>query len=194
MQSIKIISIIFLSFLCLILSSGCGKKEEKLPTTHDTISVPFQEMDHTVMFFYDKGVKRWKLEAAKMRKDLDVNAKTLVSPVRLTLYDSLGETGTKVIADSGSTMGSMDNFTVWGNVLVKTESKMIIRSQKLWWNKITHKVNSDTYVQILNSKGDIFRGKGLDAWEDFSLWSFKSNVTGVFPNFKERMEKDEDFM
>jgi LPS export ABC transporter protein LptC len=189
----KIIPFLLFALVSLLGTPGCGKKEVKLPSSNDSVSVPYQEMEHTVMYFYDKGFKRWKLEAARMRKELDVNAKTLVAPVRLTLFDSLGETTTRVIADSGSTQGTMDNFIVWGNVLVKTEGKMIIKSQKLWWNKNTHKVNSDTYVQIQTAKGDILRGKGLDAREDFSTWTLKQNVTGTFPDFQDRMEKDEDF-
>jgi hypothetical protein len=53
-------------------------------------------------------------------------------------------------------------------------------------------VESDTFVQIETKKGDILRGKGLDATEDFKKFSFKSNVTGSFPHFEQRVETNED--
>jgi hypothetical protein len=49
-------------------------------------------------------------------------------------------------------------------------------------------------VQIETVKGDILRGKGLDAVEDFSRFTFKSQVSGKFPDFKRRMEENDDKM
>ena len=66
----------------------------------------------------------------------------------------------------------------------------MIRTERLWWNKGRRKVESDTFVQI-ETKGDVLRGKGLDAVEDFDI-SFKSDVSGKFPDFKERMESNEE--
>jgi hypothetical protein len=37
----------------------------------------------------------------------------------------------------------------------------------------------------------VMRGRGLDATESFSSWTLRSSVSGQFPNFRERMEKDE---
>jgi len=47
-------------------------------------------------------------------------------------------------------------------------------------------------VQVETTKGDILRGKGLDAVEDFSHFTFKSQVSGQFPDFKRRVEANED--
>jgi LPS export ABC transporter protein LptC len=127
-----------------------------------------------------------------MKKPLADTGKMLVVPVTLWLYDSLGIIRTKVLADSGITTSSLENFTVWGNVYIRNQDSLIVRTQKLWWIKGTRKVSSDTYVQIETPKGDILRGKGLDAVEDFSRFTFKSQVTGKFPNFKDRMDKNDD--
>jgi hypothetical protein len=37
------------------------------------------------------------------------------------------------------------------------------------------------------------RGKGVDAAEDFSSWQFLHDVSGRFPNFKERIDKGDVF-
>ena len=116
----------------------------------------------------------------------------LVTPVRLTLYDSLGKPRTIVLADSGTTTPELQSFTVWGNVYIRNQDSLIVRTQKLWWVKGTRKVESDTFVQVETIKGDILRGKGLDAVEDFSHFTFKSQVSGQFPDFKRRVEANED--
>jgi hypothetical protein len=48
-------------------------------------------------------------------------------------------------------------------------------------------------VQIETPKGDVLRGKGLVADEDFSTWTLKQNVSGQFPDFKKRIEDKNGF-
>ena len=108
------------------------------------------------------------------------------------MFDSVGNATTRVLSDSGSTDGSMESFIVWGNVFIRARDSLVIRTERLWWNKGRRKVESDTFVQIETKKGDVLRGKGLDAVEDFSIFSFKSDVSGKFPDFKERMESNEE--
>lgn len=176
----------------LLILMGCGPKKENLPVSSDRISAPIQEFEKSTLFFYEGKHKRWKLEADYMRKPLADTGTVLVVPVRIAIYDSNGRPGTHVLADSGTTRAEMQNFLLWGNVYIKTQDSLIIRSERLWWYKNTRKVESDTFVQIETPKGDILRGKGLDATEDFSQSSFKSNVTGQFPDFKQRVEQQDD--
>jgi len=178
----------------LLICIGCTPKKDALPVSSDTISSPFQEMTHASLYFYTKSYIQWKLDAEYMRKPLTDTGSILVSPVKLTLYDSVGRVRSKVFSDSGTTTPSMESFIVWGDVLIITKDSMTVRSQKLWWNKNAHKVESNTYVLIKTKNGDILRGKGLNAVEDFSRFSFKSDVSGKFPDFKRRVEtKEESF-
>ena len=171
--------------------SGCGMKKEPLPVSSDRIGSPYQEFDTTSLFSYAGPFLRWKLDAIHMRKPLGDTGLLLVIPVKLTIYDSLGKSESHVLADTGTTSANMDLLTVWGNVFVKTRENMIIRSPKLVWHRLIKKVTSDTNVQIETAKGDVLRGKGLDATEDFSTSTFKSKVSGEFPDFKNRTESDE---
>jgi LPS export ABC transporter protein LptC len=188
----------FLTFLLLAilaglsLMAGCVKQKESLPVTSGCVQAPYQEFGKTTLFFYEGKFKRWKLDADYMRKPLVDTGSMLVIPVRLILYDSLGNLRTRVLADSGYTTPSLESFTVWGNVYIRNQDSLIVRTQKLWWFKGKRKVESNTYVQIETHKGDVLRGKGLDATEDFSHFTFKSEVTGHFPDFKRRMEANDD--
>jgi LPS export ABC transporter protein LptC len=184
-----------LAIIAVIVALGsleCARKKETLPVSSGTIEAPYQEFGKTTLFFYEGKFKRWKLDADYMKKPLVDTGSMLVIPVRLSFFDSLGNLRTKVLADSGTTTPSLESFTVWGNVYIRNQDSLIVRTQKLWLNKGKHKVESDTYVQIETPKGDVLRGKGLDATEDFSHFTFKSEVTGHFPDFKRRMENNDD--
>lgn len=187
----KIVTICGLLTLLGVLQ-GCAPKKEVLPVSTDAIATPFQSFDSSTLYFYNKQYIQWKLDAEYMSKPLTDTGSILVVPVRLTMFDSLGNVRTKVLSDSGTTSPSMESFIVWGDVLILTKDSMRVRTQKLWWNKNTHKVESNTFVQITTKKGDILRGKGLNATEDFSRFSFKSNVSGQFPDFKRRVEANEE--
>jgi LPS export ABC transporter protein LptC len=186
-----LISVLLLIVWCIFLM-GCGQKKETLPVSSDAITIPYQELTHSTLYFYNKQYIQWKLEAEYMRKPLSDTGSLLVVPVRLTLYDSLGHVRSHVLSDSGTTSAAMESFTVWGDVLIKTKDSMTVKTQKLWWNKNTHKVGSNTYVQIQTKKGDILSGKGLDAVEDFKKFKFLSDVKGKFPDFKRRVESNDE--
>lgn len=189
----SVVSVVFaLAVLGLCFSSGgCAKKRKNIPHSSDTVSVPYQEFGKSQMYFYDGPYKIWRLESDWMRKEMSDTAHMLGVPVVITLYDSLGETGTRILADSGHTTSEMQSFDIWGNVYVKTADNLKIKTQALWWNKQTHKVGSDDFVEITTAEGDVLRGKGLDANESFSKWSLRKSVSGQFPNFRERVERED---
>ena len=85
--------------------------------------------------------------------------------------------------------GEFEGECVMGLALGK-----VIKTEKLWWNRDVHRVQSDTLVQIETPQGDVMRGKGLDAAEDFSWWTLKRSVSGEFPNFRERVESDDPIL
>jgi len=182
-----IIGLVFFSGLMI----SCTKEKENIPVSTGRTGVPVQEFGSTTLYFYMKNYVQWKLYAEYMRKPIADTGSILVKPVRLVLFDSVGNLSTKVISDSGTTNSAMDQFLIWGNVYIRTHDSLVVRTERLWWHKNTRKVNSDTYVQIETPKGDILRGKGLDATEDFSRFTFKSNVSGKFPDFKTRVESNE---
>lgn len=183
---------ITLLFITLLIITGCTPKKEALPVASETISNPYQEMSNSTLYFYNKQYIQWKLESQYMRKPLTDTGNILVAPVKLTLYDSLGKVRTKVFSDSGITSPVMDKFTVWGDVLILTKDHMTVRSQKLRWNKKEQKVTSDVVVVIKTKKGDILSGTGLDAVEDFSRFTFRKDVKGTFPDFRRRVESNEE--
>ena len=186
--------------VCFVLLSlfvaSCQKDTESLPLLTDSVSVPFQEVvGESVIHCYDSAQLLWKLKTDYSRRLLDDTSPTLVVPVNLVIYDnpSNGSRETHVVSDSGRTGKKLEKFYVWGNVFVSNWDGMKIKARSLVWNKVSHKVTSDDFVELRTPGGDVLRGKGLDATETFSTWSLRSGVSGEFPNFKSRMDKGESF-
>lgn len=182
-----------LSFsLNFLITGGCTKKET-IPQASDTLVIPCQEVGASTLYAYDGPHLIWILDSDYSFKTLEDTSSMLVVPVRMSIFDTLGTKTTRVLADSGITKKELVEFFVWGNVYIKNYDGQIIKSETLWWNKATRKIGSDDLVEIRTPEGDVLRGRGLDATESFSSWSLRENVSGEFPNFKERMDSDEDF-
>lgn len=180
-----------LAFPLLVGSSGCGKDKQKIPRVADSQFVPSQQVSASTIYCYRGPHKVWKLESEELYKMLNDTGSALAVPVTLTIYDSTEENTTVVLADSGRTTKALDYFFVWGNVFIKNWDGLRVWSESLWWNKETQRVGSDDYVKIRTPTGDILRGKGLDGSETFSWWSLREDVSGAFPNFRERMDSDD---
>ncbi len=177
---------------CSILM-GCTEKKKQTAPIAEGIPELAQIINNSFMTYYDGPHKQWSLAAKKMWKTMGDSGRIVGYPVLLTVYDSLGHKVTTVLADTGTTTSRQDTFVVWGNVRVSTQEGLVVRSEKIWWSQKIHRVYSDTYVMVTTNKGDVMRGKGLDADEGFSHWSFLSEVSGRFPKFRERMENEENF-
>jgi len=174
---------------------GCAPKKDPLPVGEKVISAPHQELTKASLYFYQGNIKRWWLDTDCMNRPLTDTGNVTVVPVRITVYDSLGKQSTRITSDSGSSDSKMSVFDLWGKVNIKNEEGMVVTSERLRWHKDARLVTSDTFVQVETKKGDILRGKGLEARDDFSRFSFNAEVQGVFPDFKRRMEEgDENFL
>jgi LPS export ABC transporter protein LptC len=181
-----------LVLLSLFLCAGCGEKE-KMPQLREDVSEPYQEFGSSTLYLYSGMHKLWRLESDYMRKTLSDTAKMLVVPVRLVLYDTVNTSSTRVLADSGYTSAARDSFYIWGNVYVYRGDGLEIQSESLWWDQERHRIGSSDYVKITTPRGDVMRGKGLDATETFSTWRLLASVRGEFPNFRERAGSDDGF-
>jgi LPS export ABC transporter protein LptC len=190
----KRILVLLLALMILTgIVTGCGKKKETAPVLDAVVDQPYQELDSSAMYYYNAGRVQWKLESKHMKKVLADTGHVQATPVRLSVYDSLGKETSLVLSDSGTTDGPMQHFCVWGNVFVQAQNGVRVKSNILNWDLKKHLVTSDDYVQLTTRNGDVLKGRGMEAAEDFSWWKFLHNVSGRFPNFKERVESGEEF-
>ncbi|HUI92902.1 MAG TPA: LPS export ABC transporter periplasmic protein LptC [Chitinivibrionales bacterium] len=177
----------------LSLLMGCAQKNETVPVSNAVIDRPFQEIDSSTMYYYNAGRLQWKLDSKHMKKFIADTGHILANPVKLNVFDSLGKVSSIVLSDSGYTDAAMKNFCVWGNVFVRAQNGVKVTSKRLYWNLVTHRITSADTVYLKTPKGDQLQGRGFDAMEDFSMWTFQHEVQGRFVNFKERVDKGDMF-
>ena len=171
---------------------GCTNNKDYLPQGNDTTLTPTQEVVVSTWQCFEGSHLVWKLKPNRTYRTMDETGSILAVPVRLTIFDTLGDTTTQVFSDSGRTTEEFKHIYLWGNVYIKNQEGLIVKGQSLWWDKASRKVGSDDFVEIQNPDGNVLRGKGLDANDSFSWWTLRENVSGEFPNFQERMTADED--
>jgi LPS export ABC transporter protein LptC len=190
----RIIAVAVSCVVVFIIAAGCGPQKDNIPVGSDAITEPHQAFHEAILHFYEHGIMRWRLDTDYMTRPLADTGSMLVVPVRISVYDTSGDLSARIISDSGRSDPRMEIFDLWGSVYVKNEDGMAVRSEQLKWFKNVRRITSDTYVQIETAKGDVLRGRGLDAMDDFSRFSFKADVRGRFPDFRRRLEQqDEDF-
>ncbi len=190
--SLLYFNLISLLLVVFIVTGGCSKKKETIPIVSDTLITPCQEVGKSTLYCYRGKNLVWKLDSDYSWKTLSDTGSMLVVPVRLLIFDTLGKKTTRILSDSGTTTKTLEKFYLWGNVYIKNWDDLIIESESIWWNKVSRLIGSDDYVKIKTPNGDILRGKGLDASESFSWWTLRKSVSGEFPDFKKRMESDEE--
>ncbi|MCL2219257.1 MAG: LPS export ABC transporter periplasmic protein LptC [Chitinispirillia bacterium] len=182
-------------FMIFALISGCAPPKDTIPVASDAISAPHQALTDASLVFYEHGLKRWQLDTDYMNRPLADTGTMFAYPVKIIVYDSVGNLSARIISDSGSSDAKMEIFNLWSNVYIRNEDGMVVKSEQLKWYKNSRLITSDTFVQVETPKGDILKGKGLNAKDDFSRFSFSSDVQGRFPDFRRRVEEDDaDFL
>jgi LPS export ABC transporter protein LptC len=185
--------VFFLCAACFgLLLISCDREGRQLRKSQSRAAAGRQIISRTMMRAYDGELLLWKLEADRMLRE-NSQAPVLVVPVYMELFDEDRALATTVTADSGYTDESLGEFKLWGEVRIETADGKTIQSQSLYWNNSDRILTSPDYVEIETASGEIMRGKGFEAAEDFSWWSFHSNVAGQFSDFNAMIqEKDGD--
>jgi LPS export ABC transporter protein LptC len=126
--------------------------------------VPEQELEDFVFVETELGVPRWILHAKHM-SDFKATDVVLAEGVNVDFFelqaDSLAKTST-LVADSGKLVRPNGDLRVWGDVVVKTDEGVQLRTGWLQWSKDDELIATDDTV-FVEQDGDIMRGKGLES-------------------------------
>lgn len=169
---------------------GCQpQKENTLLKAENSMTGTGQTLKGATMSAYDDTIKIWELKTDWLLQDVE-NGKINVAPVRLKMFHKQGTVAVTVIADSGYTTTQMEQFYIWGHVLITSFEGNRLRSKSLSWDKPSRKLHSNDYVEISTASGEVLRGKGFDAAEDLTWWEFHNNVSGRLSNFESELGFD----
>ena len=112
------------------------------------------------------------------------------SPIKLTIFGDSAKINAVLTADSGISNAKTDSLFVWGNVKIDAHSGEKLSSQTLEWNKNQKLLLSEDVVEISTADGEVIRGRGFRAAENFEWWDFATEVSGNFPSVEAEFQKE----
>lgn len=171
------LGVLFL-FVSLFLM-GC--EEQKTAQQTKPYEGPIEEINGVKMLYSEAAQLRVRMTTARQYRYQNDNRKYPES-VNILFFGPNGEEVTTLRSDSGRYDKAKDLYTVMGNVVVINKQKQEkLSTDQLNWNPRTKKVYTDRPVLVQSQlTGERLKAQGLDSNQDFSQYSLRGRVTGVF--------------
>jgi LPS export ABC transporter protein LptC len=153
------------------------KKAIKAPKAYQG---PIEEINDVKMLYSEAAMLRVRMTTAKQYRYQNDDRK-YPQTVNILFFGPNGEEVTTLRSDSGRYDKAKDLYTVMGNVVVINKQKQEkLMTDELNWKPQTKKIFTARPVTIQSKlTGEYLKGIGLDANQDFSLYSIRK-PTGIF--------------
>lgn len=157
---------------------GCEEKVK--PSVLSGVSgnqLPSQESWNSTITFTDSGIVK-AIVRAKHIYSFDNSRETfLENDVKVDFFDDEGKHTTLLTADKGKVNEMTNNLEAIGNVVVKSDSGTIVRTEKMFWDNNRQLIHSPEFVRITSPKEEL-QGTGFES--DHNLRNYKIfKVTGT---------------
>lgn len=160
---------------CLFLI-GCADLEEAPSNLVDNASVPDQEIWNGRIEITSDGRKQSVVQAGHIEVFERKKVTLFSDGVIVDFYNKAGEHSSVLTSQRARIEEKADLFVALGNVVVTSDSGAVLRTERLYWERASRQVRSDTLV-ILTTELDSLRGFDFESNEDLTSWQLK-NPTG----------------
>jgi LPS export ABC transporter protein LptC len=112
--------------------------------------------------------------------------------VKVDFYDEYGEYRSTLTSDDGLVRQKMQEFSVWGHVVVENDTARL-ETNSLRWDPLTRLITTDDYVKFRRGK-DILTGYGMEADNRLENVKILRDVKGEFidvPRSEEELDEIE---
>jgi LPS export ABC transporter protein LptC len=171
------IKILLLTFLALILVSGCENKMAPPRTDLKSGEIPDQESWKSSVIFSDSGNVKAILNAGHISV-YNSKAYTLVDSGAVVDFYKTGEKVSTLTGNRGKVFDATKDIEIYDSVVVVNKEGSILKTSKLFWNNKLQKVSTDVFVKITTPKEDI-EGIGFESDQNLKNYTIYK-VTGVF--------------
>ncbi|MEO8588928.1 MAG: LPS export ABC transporter periplasmic protein LptC [Flavobacteriales bacterium] len=129
-------------------------------------------------FYTDSGRVQNRLRAGRIAEWATKPERTEITDgLEVLFYDKLGKEGSILTARRGTILPAEKRMEVFENVVFINARGERLETEQLTWDQDSARVRTDKPVRI-ERNGDIIRGQGLDAAEDFSRYTIR-RITGI---------------
>jgi LPS export ABC transporter protein LptC len=159
---------------CLLLVLICSGCQEKIkPSVLGDVSsdrLPSQESWNSTITFTDRGTIRAILKAGHL-SSFEYSQETLLdNGVHLDFFDENGRHSSVLTSRSGKVNESTNNLEATGNVVVVSDSGVVVETERLFWDNQRQLIHSNEFVTITSPKEKL-QGHGFEA--DQNLRNYK---------------------
>lgn len=157
--------------------SACSKQESVEEVL--TYNGPFMEAENIETLYSDSAVLRIRLTAPK-QLEFQNGDREFPQGLYVEFFDEQGKKSSTLRSNRGTYKKEENLYIVRGNAIVSNlVEKKSLHTEELNWDPETQKVYTDKFVKIIGPE-QILTGNGLDANQDFSLYTIR-DPRGIFP-------------
>lgn len=179
-------TLFILVMLVMLILVGCSEIEETEISDEPVQKVPDQELYDATIRFDSDGTPRLKLKSAKIFRYEAMGLVEMEGGVEADFFRN-GKHSAVLNSDRLTILEQKDILTAMGNVVIKSDSGMTLRSEHLHYNSEIERVETDSFVTMI-SPHDSLSGYGFSSTPDLQEWTIKK-PSGTTWRRPERSEK-----
>ncbi len=157
---------------------GCAEKIK--PSVLGGVSgaaLPTQESWNSTVTFTDSGVVKAILKAGHISQYEGSKQTSLDKGVHVDFFDEHGVHSSVLTSETGKVDETTNNLEAIGNVVVVSDSGVVVKTEKLFWDNQRQLIHSEEFVTITSPKENL-QGHGFES--DQNLKNYKIfRVTGT---------------
>lgn len=155
--------IVLLTTILILFYSGCSDQSVKPKVISiKTRELPDQESFNTKVVFSDSGIVKAILRAGHIAVYSSRNETLLDDGITVDFYDKEGNHTSVLTANRGRVDDVTQDLYAIGNVVARSDSGVVLKTEELKWVNAKRKIVTDKYVEITSPTEEI-RGYGLES-------------------------------
>ena len=156
-----------LSAMFALFMGGCAKIEP--PPAVSVTGLPNMELMGATVRFVRAGQPRFTVQAPHVSKVEAQGLLALDGGIRVDFFDANGLHNATLTAASGEVLDRESRLLARGDVVVKSDSGMVLRTEELYYDQKRERVLSDKFVTVI-TPSDSLSGWGFSAAPDLTDW------------------------
>ena len=167
-KGLKYTGILILS----LIFAGCVKLDAPTTESASTSGFPDQEFFGANIQISRAGIPRFAISAQYITRFEGIDLLLLKGDVEAHLYDENGFHSGVMTADEGDVIQKDMLMVARGNVIVRSDSGLVLYADTLYYNQDANQVVSNGFVTMV-SQYDSLSGRGFSATPNLKNWEIK---------------------
>jgi LPS export ABC transporter protein LptC len=167
----QIVTTGLLTFVVGWLLIGCSEIEENTVPQGKITKIPDQVLFQATVRYDNNGSPRFTVQADRIARFETTSLVEMEGDVTVDFFDAGAHTAI-LTSDRGTVLERKNQLSASGNVIVNSDSGMVLRTEYLFYDSDIERVLTDSFVTIITNQ-DSLTGYGLNATPDLKEMTIK---------------------